>query len=128
MAEQVDLSAQMSQPTDPVNPTDLEKKHIPVITAPDRVKAGECFEVTVEVSKLLAHPNENGHFVEFIDLYAGKLYVARLDLTAKRTCPVLKLCVALEKDLGPLRAFARCNLHGVWESTKQITIEQFKRA
>jgi superoxide reductase len=86
------------------------------------VKAGECFEVVVEVGKLVAHPNEIGHFIEFVELYVGDVYVARQDLTAVRTCPVLKVCLNLERDLGPLRAFARCNLHGVWEAAKPIKV------
>ncbi len=120
--EKVDLFAQVNEPKDWGNPTDLEKKHIPVITAPEKVKAGERFEVTVEVGKLLAHPNELAHYIEFIELYAGHVYLARVDLTAKTTCPIAKVCVALPKDLGPLRAFERCNLHGVWEVTKPITV------
>ena len=106
-----------------VNLTDLEKKHQPVITAPDRVRVGACFEVTIEVGKLLAHPNENAHFIEFIELYAGHVYLARMDFTAVATCPIMKLCVALPKDLGPLRAFARCNPHGVWGASKPITVK-----
>ncbi|MFW6164237.1 MAG: class II SORL domain-containing protein [Planctomycetota bacterium] len=124
MAEQkTDLFAQVNTPQDPDNPTDLEKKHIPVITAPDSVKSGECFEVTVEVGKLLDHPNEKAHFIQFVELYAGHVYLARMHFTAEMTCPVMKTCVALPKDMGPLRAFERCNLHGVWEARKPITVE-----
>jgi superoxide reductase len=124
MAEQAlpDLFAQVNKVEDLDSAADLQKKHTPVITAPDAVKAGECFEVVVEVGKLVAHPNEIGHYIEYIDLYAGYQYVARLDLTAVRTCPVLKLCLKLERDLGPLRAFVRCNLHGMWEATKPIKV------
>jgi len=122
MAGEVDLFAQVNKPKDPQNPTDLEKKHLPVISAPDRVKPGECFEVVVEVGKLLAHPNDNGHFIEFIELYAGHVYLARMDFTARITCPILKVCVSLPRDLGPLRAFERCNLHGVWEASKPIAV------
>lgn len=104
------------------NLTDLEKKHIPVIKAPQKIKAGECFEITVEVGNYLSHPNENGHFIEFIELYAGDNYLARLDFTACRTCPTLKLCINFEKNLGPLRALTRCNLHGVWESSLPIEV------
>ena len=117
-----DLFAGINRPKDPNNLTDLEKKHIPVITAPDKVKPGECFEVVVEVGKLLAHPNENAHFIEFIELYAGHVYLARMDFTARATCPVMKVCVSLGKDLGPLRVFERCNLHAVWEADKPITV------
>ena len=71
---------------DPDNMTDLEKKHLPVITAPKSVGKGECFEVAVEVGKLMQHPNELGHHIEFVELYAGQTYLARMDFTAKTTC------------------------------------------
>jgi superoxide reductase len=100
--------------------SDLEKKHMPVITAPKRVKKGEHFEVTVEVGKLLAHPNEPGHFIQFIELYAGETFLARMDFTAKTTCPIMKTCVCLDHAHGKLRAFARCNLHGTWENEVDI--------
>jgi superoxide reductase len=118
-----DLFAGVNSPKDPSSLTDLEKKHLPVITAPESVKAGECFEVTVEVGKLLDHPNEIDHYIEFLQLYAGDTYLARLDLTSVRTCPVLKVCVSLDQDLGPLRAFERCNKHGAWEAQKPIRVE-----
>jgi superoxide reductase len=117
-----DLFAQVNEPKNWDDLTDLEKKHVPIITAPEKVEPGECFEVTVEVGKLLAHPNEHKHFIEFIELYAGHVYLARMDVTAETTCPVMKVCVALPKELGPLRAFERCNLHGVWEATRPITV------
>ena len=120
--EKLDLFAEVNAPKDAGNPTDMEKKHVPVITAPEQVRAGACFEVVIEVGKLLPHPNELAHFIEFIELYAGHVYLARMDYTAKTTCPTMKVWVALPKDLGPLRAFGRCNLHGVWSSTKPIAI------
>jgi superoxide reductase len=122
MAEAPDLFAAVNRPKDPKNMTDLEKKHTPVITAPDQVKAGQCFEVTVEVGKLLKHPNDLDHFIQLIDLYAGEVYLARLDLTAVRTCPVMKVCVQLQKNVGPLRAFEQCNIHGTWEATRPIKV------
>jgi len=117
-----DLLAGVNRPLDPDNLTDLEKKHLPIITAPDRVTAGEWFDVTVEVGKLLPHPNEQGHFIRFIDLYAGDRYLARLSLAAGTTWPVLKARVRLSKNLGPLRALDVCNLHGAWEGAKTIEV------
>ena len=102
--------------------TDLERKHLPIISAPKSVKKGECFEVTVEVGKLLQHPNEPGHFIQFIELYAGDTYLARMDLTAKTTCPIMKTCVQLDHAYGNLRAFERCNLHGTWENYVGIEV------
>ena len=107
---------------DPENMTDLEKKHLPIITAPNSVKKGEYFEVMVEVGKLMAHPNEPGHHIEFIELYAGHTYLARMDFTAKTTCPTMKVCVELERNYGKLRAFEHCNLHGTWESDADIEV------
>ena len=117
-----DLLAGVNKPLDPCNLTDLEKKHLPIITAPDRVKAGEWFDVTVEVGKLMAHPNEQDHFIRFIDLYAGDKYLARLSLATAATWPVLRARVRLGKNLGPLRALDVCNLHGAWEGAKDIEV------
>ena len=110
--------------SDPSNPTDLEKKHIPVIDAPASVERGECFAVNIEVGKLLAHPNERGHFIEFIDLYADELFLGRVDLTAVNTCPKAVLAVALTGPAEELRAYARCNIHGVWLGTAAITVAE----
>jgi len=114
----------VNRPADPRKLTDLEKKHLPVISAPDSVKAGQCFEITVEVGKLLAHPNENGHFIEFVELYADEIYLARADLTAVTTCPAVRFCVALGGAVKELRAYDRCNLHGVWVSTAPIAVKE----
>jgi len=123
MSQETSLFCQVNRPKDMSNMTDLEKKHLPVISVPDTIKADEPFEVTVEVGKLLAHPNENGHFIEFIDLYADDVFLARLDLTAVTTQPTMKVPVVLPHTVKTtLRAFERCNLHGSWEGTKEITV------
>lgn len=106
------------------NASDLEKKHLPIISAPESFKKGECFEVTVEVGKLLQHPNEPGHHIEFIELYADDTYLARMDFTAKTTCPVMKTCIALDKPYSKLRAFEHCNLHGSWEYDADIEVTE----
>ncbi len=102
--------------------TDLEKKHTPVITAPTQVNKDECFDVEIEVGKLLAHPNEPSHHIEFIELYAGHTYLGRMDFAGKMTCPKMKICVSLPYSQGNLRAFAHCNLHGTWESEQEIDV------
>lgn len=117
-----DLFCGVNTPKDTNNMTDLEKKHLPVITAPKTVKKGQCFEVVIEVGKLLQHPNEPGHYIEFIELYADHTYLARMDLTARRTCPIMKVCVSLDHMHSKLRAFERCNLHGAWEADTEIEV------
>jgi superoxide reductase len=110
--------------SDPSNPTDLEKKHTPVIDAPSSIRLGECFSVSVEVGKLLAHPNERGHFIEFIDLYADELFLGRVDLTAVNTFPKAVLSVALTSPAEELRAYGRCNIHGTWLGTASIAVAE----
>jgi superoxide reductase len=126
MAEKVkcedDLFCGVNTVADPDNMTDLEKKHVPVITAPESVGRGECFEVTVEVGKHLAHPNEPGHFIGFVELYADQTYLGRVHFTHTRTCPVATFRVALEHIHEKLRAFEYCNLHGTWEGDLPIQV------
>lgn len=124
MSQETSLFCQVNKAKDMNNLTDLEKKHHPVISVPAQIKGGEPFEVTVEVGKLLAHPNENSHFTQFIDLYADYVFLARVDLTPVTTQPVMKLQVVFPHPgmKTTLRAFARCNLHGVWEGTKEVVI------
>jgi len=119
-----DLFCGVNMPEDPENPTDLEKKHLPVITAPKTVQAGQCFEVTVEVGKLLEHPNEKGHFINFVELYADHTYLGRQHFVHTNVCPVAKFCVQLSHIHNELRAFAWCNLHGTWEYDMPLTVEE----
>ncbi|WP_309492843.1 class II SORL domain-containing protein [Candidatus Hecatella orcuttiae] len=117
-----DLFCGVNKPKNPAQMTDLEKKHTPVIEAPDVVKKGEMFNVTVEVGKLMKHPNEAGHYIEFIELYAGDTFLTRVDLIPERTAPKITIPISLT-HAHPLRAFERCNLHGTWEGTKEIKVE-----
>ena len=114
----------VNRQADPRNPSDLEKKHIPSIDAPASVERGQCFAVTIEVGKLLAHPNERDHFIEFIDLYADELFLTRVDLTAVNTCPQVTVAVSLAGPVTELRSYARCNIHGVWLGTIAIAVAE----
>ena len=104
--------------------SDLEKKHTPVIDSPDKVKAGEPFDVTIEVGKLLKHPNEEGHHFQWIELWYGDTFIFRYDLTPVFSEPKItaKIMLTHPHREFELRALARCNLHGVWEGKKKIEI------
>lgn len=104
--------------------TDLEKKHTPVIESPKAVKKGEPFEVYVEVGKHMSHPNENAHYIEWIELFSGDTFLARVDLVPRLTVPKVKIIVALDHG-HPLIAKLRCNLHGLWKGTPvDIDVEE----
>jgi len=122
MAEARDLWAGVNKPLDPANLVDLERKHVPVIDAPATAVKGQPISVTVEVGKLLAHPNEPAHFIEWIDLYEDRLFLARADFTPGKVNPKVTFTIVLTQS-GTLRAFERCNIHGVWEGDRAITVK-----
>lgn len=106
--------------------SDLEKKHTPVISAPDRVKAGEFFEVRVETGVFMAHPNEYGHYFGWMELYLDDTFVGRVELQPVVSSPnvVFKISATHSHEgRRKLRALAFCNLHGVWEGEKEIEVE-----
>jgi len=118
-----DILCGVNEVKNTTNPTDLEKKHTPIITAPETVNKDEAFEVTVEVGKLLAHPNEPGHFIEWIEAYCGDTYLGRVQYSGGASYPKAVFKVKLTHAHGPLKIWAKCNLHGLWESTKDIAVK-----
>lgn len=107
---------------DPGEMDALEKKHAVVINAPDEVEEGETFEVEVKVGEHKEHPNEPGHFIEWMELYSGDTFLARLSLTPEKSHYIMKTTVRLD-HAHPLKAWAKCNLHGLWEGTKEIEVK-----
>ena len=118
------LFAGVNRPTDPINLTDLEKMHLPTIDAPSQVGLGQCFDVTIEIGRMLPHPKARNHFIEFIDLYADDQFLARANLTAVNSCPVVRMRISLSVPTGQLRAYGRCNMHGVWTSDQPIAVSE----
>jgi len=119
-----DILCGVNLPTDAKNLADLEKKHIPVIDAPRNVKKDEVFEVNIKVGGTdgVEHPNEAGHFIEWLELYCGDTFLGRAGFCGGTSYGVARFKVKLSHAHGPLKAWARCNLHGLWEGTKEIAI------
>jgi superoxide reductase len=117
------LFAGINRAADPMNLTDLEKRHLPMIEAPPRVRRGEPFFVAVCVGQLLAHPRERNHFIEFVEIYADELLLARVALTAVSTMPEATLRIRLTGPTRQLLAIDRCNLHGVWSAAVPIAVD-----
>ncbi|MCM8758346.1 MAG: class II SORL domain-containing protein [Candidatus Omnitrophica bacterium] len=117
-----DILCGVNRPKDPSNMTDFEKKHTPVITAPDKVKKDEEFDVTIEVGKLFPHPNEPGHFIEWVELYSGDTFLARAYFNGGSSAPKVTFRVKLSHSHGILKAWEMCNLHGLWQGEKPIEI------
>jgi superoxide reductase len=97
-----------------------DPKHTPVIDAPETVKAGESFKVTVKVGKTM-HPSDVGHSIHWIELYAGEVELARASFTPTVTLPVVTFTIVLDESTT-LRALSQPNHSAAWESTKKITV------
>jgi len=115
------LFAGVNRVKNPAALTDLEKKHLPEIAAPREAKARQAFPVTVTVGKDAPHPDEGGHWIQWIELYAGDGYLARVDLSAGLSSTPVTFTIRLHQD-AELVARARCNLHGVWENRVAVHV------
>jgi superoxide reductase len=118
-----DVLCGVNMPKDAKALSELEQKHIPVISAPEKVKKDEAFAVTVEVGKHKAHPNEPAHFIEWIELYSGDTFLFRISLSGSLSQPKVTVPVRLTHAHGPLKAWAKCNIHGLWEGEKDIGVD-----
>ena len=118
------LFCQVNRAKDPNKKEPLEQKHLAVIEVPATIKAGEFINAKVKVGEI-AHPNENEHFIEWIELYVGDVYLGRFAFAPVMTKPeiTIPLNIAHGGRTTVLRALSRCNLHGLWESSTEITVE-----
>ncbi len=116
-----------------------KEKHVPVIDAPDSVKSGETFDITVSVGKEVSHPNTTEHHIRFIQIYflpeGGKhaYQLANVEFSAHGesteganegpayTHHAATISVQLKKP-GTLLAMSLCNIHGLWENSREIKV------
>ncbi len=112
---------------DPANKTPLEKKHAPLITAPKQVKAGEPFVVEVSVGEVV-HDMSPAHWIQYVELSIGNEPAGRADFQSKGYLkPKASFTVVLGQEFvaagkATLVANERCNLHGYWEGSVDITV------
>ncbi|MFC2021507.1 class II SORL domain-containing protein [Chloroflexota bacterium] len=115
------------------------EKHVPVIDCPDQVKSGDLFTVKVSVGKEVAHPNTTEHHIRWISVYfhpGGEKFpyeVGRFEFSAHGESaegpnqgPVytnheVSISLKVSKP-GVLYAASHCNIHGLWQSAKEITV------
>jgi len=116
------------------------EKHVPVIEAPEAVKAGEPFEVKVSVGKEIPHPNTTEHHIRWIRLFfhpEGEKFTYELgsyEFAAHGEAasgpnqgpayaePAATAIIKLSKP-GTLYALAFCNIHGLWQSAREIKVD-----
>lgn len=90
---------------------DFQKKHTPVLTLEPMDGGGR--RAVAEVGRLVAHPNQPDHFIQWIALYAGDSEIVRFDLSPVASAPVVSVVIAVDPGTV-VRAVASCNLHGLW--------------
>lgn len=108
------------------------EKHVPVIHAPDSMDVGKPIAVTVVVGEEIHHPNVPEHHISWIELYfvpnGGETayFLGRAEFGAHgeaglRTDPRAEFQISLSHS-GTLKAVALCNIHGLWENSKEIEV------
>ena len=116
-----------------------QEKHVPVIEASDIIKKGEFAKVTVTVGKEIPHPNTTEHHIRWIEAYfapEGEKFpyqLGRFEFSAHGesaqgpntstifTAPLVVVSFKTEKS-GELLASSYCNIHGLWQGAKKITV------
>jgi superoxide reductase len=99
----------------------FDAKHSPKLTAPDSVKRGQWFEVSVAVGAGGEHPSLSEHHVRYISLYKDTAEIARVYLHPVFSAPRVTFTVALDEG-GVLRALAEPTHSAAWEASKKITV------
>ncbi|MBN1356768.1 class II SORL domain-containing protein [bacterium] len=115
------------------------EKHAPVIIAPDTVKAGEFFQVTVNIGEEIAHPNKTEHHIRWINVYfkaeddSAPYEIGKFDFNAHGesakgpdtssvyTHPECAFRFRTGRS-GTIHASSYCNIHGLWQSSRYITV------
>jgi superoxide reductase len=115
------------------------EKHVPVIECADKVKSGEIFPIKVTLGKEVAHPNTTEHHIRWISVYfhaAGEKFAYEVghfefsahgeSTTGPNQGPVytnheVTASLKISKP-GVIYAAAFCNIHGLWQSAKEIQV------
>jgi superoxide reductase len=103
--------------------TGHDPKHTPKITAPDKVKAGEWFDVTVEVGDEARHPSLVEHHVRSITIYKDDVEIARAYLHPVFSTPKVTFTIRLEQS-AKIRAMEEPTHTAQWEASKSVTVEK----
>ena len=98
-----------------------DAKHTPKLTAPDSVKRGQWFDVTISVGAGGEHPSLAEHHVRYVALYKDTAEIARVYLHPVFSAPKVVFTIALDES-GTLRALAEPTHSAAWESSKRISV------
>ncbi|MHB1317379.1 MAG: class II SORL domain-containing protein [Anaerolineae bacterium] len=115
------------------------EKHVPVIECADAVAADAYFDVKVSVGKEIAHPNTTEHHIAWIQLFFKPadekflVQVGRYEFAAHGASAAGANAGAVytfsgataslkTTKPGTLYAVAYCNIHGLWQGSKEVAL------
>jgi len=98
-----------------------DPKHTPKIVAPDTVKRGQWFDVTVSVGAGGDHPSLSEHYVRYIALYINSAEISRVYLHPVFSFPKVTFTIALDEG-GTLKALEEPTHSAPWEASKPIKV------
>jgi superoxide reductase len=121
-----ELWKEINRVKDPANETILEKLHIPVISAPAKVTAGQAFDVDVAVGQQM-HPMGPTHWIEYLQLSIGNEPAGTVTFRSHGYLKAnAKFSVVLGDDLKgkkvSLVATLKCNIHGIWQHYANVEV------
>ena len=113
------------------------EKHVPVIECPDAVQPDEIFQVKATLGKAVAHPNTTEHHIRWMSLFfqpgdekapyqVGHFEFGAHGESAKgpNQGPVYthhEITVSMKTSKpGTLYALAFCNIHGLWQASREL--------
>ena len=99
----------------------LDAKHTPKIIAPDTVKRGQWFDVTVSIGSGGEHPSLSEHFIRYIALYINTAEISRVYLHPVYSFPKVTFTIALDEG-GSLRVLEEPTHSAAWEASKKIKV------
>jgi superoxide reductase len=131
----------MSKLGDEIKSADWKaEKHVPVIECADTVNADDSLDVSITIGKEISHPNTTEHHIRWVQLFfkpegekstyeAGNYeFTAHGESTEGAnagpiyTHHTIKTSLNIKKP-GTLIATSLCNIHGLWESSREIKIK-----
>ncbi len=100
---------------------DLIDRHSPFIHCNETAKAGEPFEVRVQVGNEYSHPDDHDHYIQKVALYNRDTKLAETEFLSGalggqgvKGQASVTFRIVLSKS-AKLVAHAYCTKHGIWE-------------
>jgi superoxide reductase len=132
--QEQDFFASINRPKDMNNLTGLEAKHVPKLLLPPTISAGQPFALKVQVGQTM-HPIERQHYIEWVEVFLGEVWIAQVLFSAVRTQPKAEFSLVLDapaqiraqippnvKADAPSCWAQMCNIHGTWENAVEAPV------